>query len=584
MSRQNKPGQWDLESIYAGLSDDAFVTDKKQMREHIRVGREILGLPPLERLARGLAWWEELYKFRKKLFPYLILRNAVATSNYAILSELKNYRSQQVEADDVIIRLQKTIADIDLEEFFAAYPQWREYSFFLRQKQKLSESLLSETEENVLASITGAGAQNWSQMVSALVARERIDFNGEKVGLSDLQAGQKAPELALREKAYRAELATYSKLELPAAYALNSIKAHAAATARLRGYDSPLARTLALSRLTRKTLNSMLRAVEGWLPAFQKFLAAKEKLISGHERVAWYNIWAPLGDHKEHYSVERANSFILDLFADFHPPLAEVIRRAFQEQWIDFYPRPGKTGGAFCFNLPLKCQSRILVNYKHDLASVKTLVHELGHAYHGSVICRNKPLNQEYTLPLAETASTFNETHFYATLLERQQTDQGRKYVLNDWLSAAVLFICDMYSRFRFEQKVFLACEERFLSPADLCQFMSEAQSETYGSSLNPELGHPYMWIAKDHYYSLRVNYYNFPYIFGNLLAVGLYRRYQRDGLNFLDLYDHFLARTGNSTCEDIALGIGIDLTEVDFWQDSLEFYGGLIDQFLALA
>ena len=140
-----------------------------------------------------------------------------------------------------------------------------------------------------------------------------------------------------------------------------------------------------------------------------------------------------------------------------------------------------------------------------------------------------------------------------------------------------------MYARC-FEQEVFEACEQRFLAPATLCRLMSDAQREAYGEALEPGLDHPYQWIAKDHYYSLRVNYYNFPYTFGTLFAVGLYHKLRQEGTDFMAKYDRLLAGTTTSSCEDAALSIGLDLTTEDFWLESLSHYADLIREFLRLA
>ena len=100
--------------------------------------------------------------------------------------------------------------------------------------------------------------------------------------------------------------------------------------------------------------------------------------------------------------------------------MADMIVEAFDEEWIDFFPRSGKVGGAFCSNLPFIKQSRILTNFDGSLSDVVTLAHELGHAYHGLNIQDHLPLNTGYTMPVAETASNFNETNMKAAIEEAE--------------------------------------------------------------------------------------------------------------------------------------------------------------------
>ncbi|MGI6089911.1 MAG: M3 family metallopeptidase [Saccharofermentanales bacterium] len=585
MDELNQAERWDLDSLYAGLSDPSFVSDQIKMQELAEKGSQLLQLPLPDRLSAGLEWWEEQHILRKKIFPYLILRNSEDSSDLEVRAELKRYRQYQAAVDLVIVGLKKTIAEVNLAEFLAVNPHWRDYEFFLKQIQIRAERLLTEETERLLSAVTNSSVQNWVQLISDLTSQQTIIFDGKTIGLGRLNALQKDTDRNLRQRAYQKELEIYAGIELPAAYALNSIKSYAAAMAKTRGYSEALAETLSLSRLKRETLDSLLQTVRQYLPLFQQFLQAKSRLISGRNQIAWYDLWAPVGESRQKFSPQEAEELIVNIFSDLHPPLSRLIKRAFEEHWIDFYPRLNKTGGSsFCFNLPMHCQSRILTNFTGDLGSVKTLVHELGHAYHGSIICQHRPLNQEYTLPLAETASTFNETHFYLALLECQQEAEERISLLNDCISAAVLFICDMYARFCFEQEVFKACEQRFLAPATLCRLMSDAQREAYGEALDPGLDHPYQWIAKDHYYSLRVNYYNFPYTFGTLFAVGLYHKFRQEGTDFMAKYDRLLAGTATSSCEDAALSIGLDLTTEDFWLESLSHYADLIREFLRLA
>lgn len=583
MEELNQSGRWDLDSLYAGLSDPAFIRDQIKMQELAEQGSQLLQLPLPDRLTAGLAWWEEQYILRKKIFPYLILRNSEDSSDLDVRAELKRYRQHQAEVDLVIVGLKKAISEVNLSEFLASNPRWQDYEFFLEQIQIRAGRLLADETEQLLSAVTNAGVQNWVQLISDLTSQQKIIFDGKTVSLSQLNALQKDADRNIRQRAYQKELEIYAGIELPAAYALNSIKSYAAATAKSRGYPEVLAETLSLSRLKRETLDSLLRAVKQYLPLFQQFLQAKSRLISGRDQIAWYDLWAPVGESKRKFNLQEAEELIIDIFSDLHPPLSELIKRAFQERWIDFYPRLNKAGGAFCFNLPVHCQARILTNFTGDPGSVKTLVHELGHAYHGSIICQHRPLNQEYTLPLAETASTFNETHFFLALMERRQAAAERISLLNDSISSGVLFICDMYARFRFEQEVFKACEQRFLAPATLCRLMSDAQQEAYGQVLAPDLSHPYQWIAKDHYYSLRVSYYNFPYIFGTLFAVGLYRKFRQEGPDFMAKYDRLLAGTTTLSCEDAALSIGLDLTTEDFWLEGLSHYADLIRVFIQL-
>ena len=207
-----------------------------------------------------------------------------------------------------------------------------------------------------------------------------------------------------------------------------------------------------------------------------------------------------------------------------------------------------------------------------------TLAHELGHAFHNLCIMDHRPLNKDYSMPLAETASTFNECVVMAAALRRAETREEKLALMESQLQDATQIICDIYSRFLFEAMVFENREKAFLDAATLCGLMKKAQEQSYGDGLDPDFRHPYMWICKSHYYG--PTFYNFPYAFGGLFARGLYAQYQKEGAAFVPKYKKLLHTTPIATAEDTALTAGIDLTDKNFWRAALQTIADQIDLF----
>ena len=132
-------------------------------------------------------------------------------------------------------------------------------------------------------------------------------------------------------------------------------------------------------------------------------------------------LFAPVGNSSRTFTVEESKDYLIENFKTFSADLAEMTEEFFDKHYIDFYPRKGKVGGAFCANLPMIKQSRVLTNFTGSLSDVVTLAHELGHAYHGLHIENHRPLNQDYSMPVAETASTFNENIIMNTAIKRSK-------------------------------------------------------------------------------------------------------------------------------------------------------------------
>ena len=142
----------------------------------------------------------------------------------------------------------------------------------------------------------------------------------------------------------------------------------------------------------------------------------------------------------------------------------------------------------------------------------------------------------------------------------------------------------DIYSRFLFESEVVARRADTTLSPRELCQIMLEAQKKTYGDGLDPECMHPYMWACKSHYYSTGVHFYNFPYAFGQLFAVGVYALYRQKGAAFLPDYEQLLRDAGSGDVREVAASVGIDVADVNFWRSSLKVFEEKLNELEALA
>jgi len=322
-----------------------------------------------------------------------------------------------------------------------------------------------------------------------------------------------------------------------------------------------------------------MAAIEEYLPVFRKYLRKKAEMLGHANGLPWYDLFAPLGKADKTYTIEEAKAYLIDTFRKFAPDMADLMQEAFEQAWIDFYPRKGKQGGAFCAGVPSLKQSRILTNYDGYFGSIGTLAHELGHAFHNRQIENHRPLNQDYPMPVAETASTFNEVHLGQAAL-KTATGEERLNLLENDLKEQTQCIVDIYSRYLFETAVFEQSQQKFLMADDLKALMLDAQKKAYGEGLDENCMHPYMWACKSHYYSEGLSFYNFPYAFGNLFAMGLYSLFLKEGEAFVEKYKAMLAATPCCTIEEAGAMMGIDLTKKAFWEDGLSQIAEKVEAF----
>ena len=421
-----------------------------------------------------------------------------------------------------------------------------------------------------------SGSNAWSDLQQYLTSTVQVDYDGGVTTLSAIRNLAYDPDPAVRKAAYEAEIKSYEKICDPVAFALNSIKLETLSACQLRGYASPLERTLKKAHMEQATLDVMLGAMDEYLPKFHRYLRAKAKALGHDNGLPWYDLFAPMGRSSTKFTVEQAHQYLVDQFSGFDRELADMIDRAFRERWIDFFPRSGKRGGAFCAGVECLGQSRILTNFDGSFSDLVTLAHELVHEFNNHCIASHRPLNHEYSMPLAETASTFNECVVMAAAIGKAADDQERIALIESQLQDATQIICDIYARYRFESAVFRDRPERFMDAKALCAMMDQAQAECYGDGLDPQCRHSYMWVCKSHYYG--PTFYNFPYAFGGLFARGLYAQYEKEGAAFLPKYKKLLYTTTVASAEDTALVAGIDLTDKDFWRGALDTIARQID------
>src|SRR6056297_11151 len=450
--------------------------------------------------------------------------------------------------------------------------------------RKDARYLLDEKEEFIIAKMKNNGSTAWSnlqgKLTSNLLVEIELDGEKKKLPLPVVRNMYDNEDQEKRIKAYNAELNAYDKIEQSSASALNSIKGESLTVTELKGYDSILEKTLIQSRLEKETLDTMMETIKEYLPEFEKFFQKKAEILGHENGLPFYDLFAPLEGFSKKFDYDEAKDFIVKNFIEFSEELSKFAKNAFENNWIDAKPREGKRGGAFCSNIHPIGESRILANFNGEFSNVKTLAHELGHGYHGSILKDESILNSGYPMPLAETASIFCETIVMEAMLEKSEKKEKRA-LLEKQLTNYGQIIVDIYSRFLFESKVFERRENEILSSDELKNIMLDAQKNAYGDGLDENNLHPYMWVNKPHYYIPGLHYYNFPYAFGLLFAKGVYAVYKEKGDDFIPEYKKLLRATGQNKVAEVANLIDIDINSKKFWRNSLELIKEEIGKFL---
>ncbi len=580
--------EWSLDALYLGYDDPRFKADFDRTAEvcaEMNTLAAALGEKPVgETLSEALHMIERTEELFTRLFIFCSLKQSCNTKDAdaaSIMGQLMGRISSTTKARTAFNKYVAAIKNID--EVIAADEFLTEYSYMLHGIVDDSKYLLSEEAEEIMSLYNISGGSAWSDLQSSLTSTVTADFRGEKLNLSAIRNKAYDPDGEVRHEAYESELACYDKIKDSVAASLNNIKLQVINECKLRGFESPLEQTLHNAHMKRETLDALMEAMQEFMPQFREYLAAKGAALGHNNGCPWYDMFAPMGKNEKVYTTEDARDYLLNIFGGFDKDLHDMVKRAFDESWIDFYPHEGKVGGAFCCGILPIHQSRVLTNFDGSFSDVVTLAHELGHAFHNLNIDNHRILNSDYSMPVAETASTFNEHVVMDAAIASAKDPQVRLALIESQLMDTTQIICDIYSRYLFETAVFENRETSFMFPDTLCEMMLDAQRKAYGDGLDPNCLHPYMWLCKSHYYSSGTSFYNFPYAFGGLFARGLYAKYLEEGEAFLPKYKQLLNATTVMSVEDTARIAGIDLTDKEFWRMSLASYRARIDDFIEL-
>lgn len=559
--------EWDLSTIFSSVHGDDFnaalssvsslCSSVRKMIEESRPLGEVIDV-----YNRLLAVYETLGSYTGALYT-------TDTSNPEYVRAIGNVEAHSTEVSEC-------------ENLFLSFlmerkdeinsPELKDYAYVLSHMLEDGRHRMSIAEESLAADLARSGSSAFSRLFDALTS----SMNDDGRTLTQLRSDAYSPDRNVRKSSYEREKKILHENRTALAAALNGIKGTCLTIEKRQGWSDPLEHSLFISRLSRKAFDALLEALERGLPVFRRYFRAKAALL-GLDVLEWYDLFAPLeaGDEHREYSFADAREIIIRCYSSFSPAMGDFARKAFERRWIDAPPHSGKSGGAYDSAFPLVKESRVFTNFSFDYSSVSTLAHELGHAYHDSLVMSKPSLLSSYPMTLAETASIFAEQIVFREIL-KESDEREAVSIIETFVSDAAQVCVDILSRFYFEKSLFEKRREGEVSADELSLLMKDAQDRSYGDAVRDK--HELMWAVKSHYYSADFSYYNYPYAFGQLFALSLFSRSCSDAA-FASEYEKLLSITGMYSADDAALSIGCDISDVSFWMEGIELIGEYVER-----
>jgi pepF/M3 family oligoendopeptidase len=580
--------RWDMSNVFAGLEGEDYraalltldqeLSDAEAWFNQHGIGR--LAAPPTaaddataDRAAEALRRISSVALRYETLESYVYAFLSTNSYDPAAARETSRVELLDTRRQKLLARLRAWIGSLAAlwPELIERRAELRTHAFFLKFNAEQARYQMAEELEALAAELCVDGGLAFGKLQGNVTSQLKVPFEREgrteELPVTVIRNMSYSPDATLRERAYRAEQRAWQSVRTSVAASLNAVKGTALTLARRRGRESVLHAALDNNRIDRRTLEALLGSIREHFPTFRRYLKAKARKL-GQERLAWWDLFAPVGGHLD-MTWDEARRFIEEKLGTFSADMGEFARTAFARRWIDAGPRDGKRGGAFCMAVVGVDESRVLMNFDGSFEQVSTLAHELGHGYHNHCQRGLEPLRRGSPSTLAETASIFCET-LVAEAAAAGAGPAERLAILETQLCNATQVCLDISSRYLFETALLERRATSELAPDEICELMRAAQRETYADAVDEATYHPYMWLWKPHYYAFAENFYNFPYAFGHLFGLGLYAVYRREGDSFPPRYTELLRATGESLAAPLAARFGIDISKADFWRGSL--------------
>ncbi len=594
---------WNIQSEYPSLTSAEFKADREKVEAALpELTRMVASLQPLmqrdlstgeaAQLIHGL---QEFSIFRDSI---AVLESNLTTYTYLEISvNAKNHEALQIESElsAVITKIREQITPIYLylarapEAILHGYlqhPAIKPQEFYLRQERQVADTLLSEKEEMLLTSYRPYGPTAWGNLYSALsgtiTCEVQYPERTEKLGLAQASALLREAHEPSRKAAWQGLQSAWKNFEEPAAGILNAIAGWRNETYQRRSHTREvdfLFTPLHLSRIKRETLHAMLSTVQDNIEISRKSL----RLIAqglGKPKLDPWDLMAPapaLGDSALR-SFDEAIEIVAAAFHRIDPEFGDFLHLMKKNQWLEGRILSTKRTGAYCTRFAKSKTPRVFQTYMGTIGDIRTLAHEVGHAYHGWVMRDLPMIEHRYPMTLAETASIFAETAFgdyFAT-----QGDAKTRFEIA-WQEAETVasFCLNIPARFEFEKNFYELRLKRFVTANELSDLMENAWQKWYGDTLSHY--DRYYWASKLHFSMSSTSFYNFPYTFGYLFSLGIYALRTEMGSGFMPKYRELLRDTGRMTAEDLVQKhLGEDITKSGFWQKSLNIVAQKVIKF----
>ena len=580
---------WDLSTIFE--TDQKWEEELALLTEDTKQAASLEGhlLDSAESLLDITERYLELSRRLEKLYVYAHMKNdqdtrvakyqeyyAKAMTLYSQLDQVFSFYEPEFMA----------ITEEQYQNFLAEEPKLQPYKHFFNKLLQNKDHVLSQREEELLAGageIFGAASETFAILDNADIVFPFVkDEDGNEVQLSHgvYMRLVESKNREVRRGAYEALYSSYEQYQHTYAKTLQTNVKVQNYRAKIRNYKSAREAALAANFVPESVYDNLVSAVRKHLPLLHRYLALRSKIL-GIPDLKMYDVYTPLSSVEYSFTYEEALKKAEEALAVLGEDYLSRVKRAFSERWIDVYENQGKRSGAYSGG-SYDTNAFMLLNWQDNLDNLFTLVHETGHSMHSSYTRETQPyVYGDYSIFLAEIASTTNENILTEKLLQEVQDDATRFAILNNFLDGFRGTVFRQTQFAEFEHAIHQADQNgEVLTSEFLNNLYADLNQEYYGLSKedNPQI--QYEWARIPHFY---YNYYVYQYSTGFAAASALAEKIVHGSQEDRDRYIEYLKAGKSDYPLNIMRKAGVDMEKEDYLNDAFTVFERRLDEFEAL-
>lgn len=568
---------WCLESLFKNENEiDDFASNlKNKAIEFEKKYNNNLNSIDFNNIDLIIKEYEHIYEGIGKISTYTFLLFAQDTTKGAFYAK---YELIVNDIENHIIFFEIELANLNNDTFDKCIKISNYYSYFLLKLKERKKYQLNKEQEQLLLKLSPISTSAFSRLFDEYMSSLKFNFNGIKIGEEEILSKLHDNNRNIRKKAQKELTKKLNKSSSILRYIINIVRKDLRISKDLRGYSSLESFRHINNQITQKSVDSMIEVINNNFNLVSKYYNIKSKLI-GIDRLKDYDRYAPIfNNESEKYSYDDAKNIVIETFMNFSSVFGNIVKKAFNDKWVDSHPKINKRGGAFSHSSVPSSHPYVLLNYTGKRRDVFTIAHEFGHAIHQELSKNVGYLNMDTPLTTAETASVFGEM----LLFDRMKQNLKDKELITLYAGKIEDIFATLFRQTvmtNFERKIHNIDGE--LDVKTLNKIWIEENRKMFGDSLKLTKKYALWWSYIPHF--IHSPFYCYAYSYGQLLSLALFGLYKNNSDKFVDNYIEFLSAGGSKTPRDLVSIFGFDIEDCNFWQYGMKEVTKILDEFSSI-